>query len=231
VSTDAVVFDLFGTLIPKWDTSQSDAMLTRIAWHLDLSVEEFAEAWGEIYWRREIGRMTFKQSVRRAAESIGAKQSEGRIEDVYRMWVALVEPSIRPRNTEVVETLREIGARGLKIGLISNCGPEVPSLVRKSAFAQFIDHATFSCEIGMAKPDPRIFQTHCRELGVKTEHSVFLGDGGSYELDGARSVGMEAILLRIDEEIAAEGLPEGVDEWTGREMGRLEDLLQHLDCM
>ncbi len=147
------------------------------------------------------------------------------------MWAALIELSIKPRNSEVVETLREIRARGFKIGLISNCGPEVPPLVRESAFARFINHATFSCEIGIAKPDPRIFEAHCRELGVKPEQSVFLGDGGSYELDGAQSVGMESIFLRIDEEIAAEGLPEGVAEWAGREMGRLEDILHHLDRM
>ena len=231
MSTHAVVFDLFGTLIPKWDTGRSTVTLTRMARHLDLSMEEFAEAWGETYWNRELGRTTLKQSVRCAMESIGATLSEGRIEDAYRMWAALIELSIKPRNSEVVETLREIRARGFKIGLISNCGPEVPSLVRESAFARFIDHATFSCEIGIAKPDPRIFEAHCRELGVKPEQSVFLGDGGSYELDGAQSVGMESIFLRIDEEIAAEGLPEGVAEWTGREMGRLEDILHHLDRM
>ncbi len=163
--------------------------------------------------------------------SIGATLPEERIEDAYRMWAALVELSIRPRNTDVVETLREIRARGFKIGLISNCGPEVPSFVRGSALARFIDHATFSCEIGIAKPDPRIFEAHCRELGVKPEQTVFLGDGGSYELDGAQSVGMESIFLRIDEEIATEGLPEGVAEWTGLEMGRLEDILHHLDRM
>ncbi len=50
MSTHAVVFDLFGTLIPKWDTGRSTAMLTRMARHLDLSMEEFAEAWGETYW-------------------------------------------------------------------------------------------------------------------------------------------------------------------------------------
>ena len=231
MSTHAVVFDLFGTLIPKWDTGRSTVMLTRMARHLDLSMEEFAEAWGETYWNRELGRTTVKQSVRCAMESIGATLSEGRIEDAYRMWAALIELSIKPRNSEVVETLREIRARGFKIGLISNCGPEVPPLVRESTLARFIDHATFSCEIGVAKPDPRIFEAHCRELGVKPEQSVFLGDGGSYELDGAQSVGMKSIFLRIDEEIAAEGLPEGVAEWTGREMGRLEDILHHLDRM
>lgn len=231
MSTHAVVFDLFGTLIPKWDTGRSTVMLTRMARHLDLSMEEFAEAWGETYWNRELGRTTLKQSVRCAMESIGATLSEGRIEDAYKMWTALIELSVKPRNTAVVVTLREIRARGFKIGLISNCGPEVPPLVRESAFARFIDHATFSCEIGIAKPDPRISEAHCRELGVKPEQSVFLGDGGSHELDGAQSVGMESIFLRIDEEIAAEGLPEGVAEWTGREMGRLEDILHHLDRM
>ena len=229
MSTQAVVFDLFGTLVPKWDTGRSTVVLSRMARHFDLSKEQFAEAWGNTYWNRELGQTTLKQSLRCIAESAGATLTEGLIEDLNKMWRALLELNVRPRNAEVIETLWEIRARGLKIGLISNCGPEVPSLVRNSDLARFIDHSTFSCEIGIAKPDPGIFEAHCQGLEVKPEESVFLGDGGSYELDGARSVGMESIFLRIDEEIDTEGLPEGVDEWTGREIGRLEDILDHLD--
>jgi putative hydrolase of the HAD superfamily len=230
MSIDAVVFDLFGTLIPKWNTVRSAVVLERMARLLGLPLEKFVAAWVEAYADREIGRVTLRECVARTARSLGGDVAEERVDAAHGMWAALIATHVRPRDAEVVKTLAAIRSRGRKVGLISNCSPEIPALVRTSDFASFIDHATFSCEIGLAKPDPRIFQMHCRELGVQPGRSLYLGDGGSNELHGAQSVGMEPIFLRIVEEIAAEGLPEAVAAWTGRELTRLGDILDCLDA-
>ncbi len=45
----------------------------------------------------------------------------------------------------------------------------------------------------MKKPDPCIYEEAARRLGVAFNECVFVGDGGSNELAGAKAVGMKAI--------------------------------------
>jgi len=56
-----------------------------------------------------------------------------------------------------------------------------------------IDQVVLSYETGMQKPDSRIYQTAVKLLGVVSDECVFVGDGGSSELEGAKAVGMRAI--------------------------------------
>ena len=50
----------------------------------------------------------------------------------------------------------------------------------------------FSCEAGLAKPDPEIYRKAMRELGVEAETTVYVGDGGDDELAGAQRAGLRA---------------------------------------
>lgn len=42
----------------------------------------------------------------------------------------------------------------------------------------------------MAKPDKQIYLLPCERLGVALEEAVFVGDGGSTELEGAAEAGL-----------------------------------------
>jgi putative hydrolase of the HAD superfamily len=69
-----------------------------------------------------------------------------------------------------------------------------------------------SSQLGIAKPDPRIYLHCCELLGIEPGSAVFVGDGANDELGGARRVGMDAILIhRAGEEPA---WPEVLD-WDG----------------
>lgn len=83
-----------------------------------------------------------------------------------------------------------VKASGMKIGLISNCAPEEISAWKASALASYFDDVVFSYAVKLAKPDPAIYQLACSRLQVSPDESVFVGDGGSNELQGAAAVGM-----------------------------------------
>ena len=55
--------------------------------------------------------------------------------------------------------------------------------------------SVFSVEVGICKPDPEIYLTACRRLGVEPQECVYVGDGGSRELTGAAAVGMTPVRL------------------------------------
>lgn len=223
-----VVFDLFGTLVPKWNSERSLEAKFAMAAQLGLPAGEFCAVWDAAFWERELGRGSLESSVRRVALAVDAPISDARIERALAIWFDLCRAGIQARNPEVLSTLRTLRARGFRVGLISNCGPVVPAPFRQSPLAELIDHATFSCRVGVAKPERRIYEIHCRELGIDPHGSIYVGDGGSDELRGAQAVGFRPLLLRVDEEIAREGLPDAVDDWKGEELRNVHDLL---DCL
>ena len=66
-------------------------------------------------------------------------------------------------------------------------------MILASPLYPLFDAAMISYEQGLLKPDPEIYRQALQALGTKAEECLYVGDGGSHELDGARSLGMQAI--------------------------------------
>ncbi|HJU36955.1 MAG TPA: HAD-IA family hydrolase [Gaiellaceae bacterium] len=95
----------------------------------------------------------------------------------------------------VLDLLDDLRARGLRLGLISNCSSEVGELWEESPFAGKFDAVILSASEGLCKPDARIYELALGRLGVEAADAVFVGDGDSGELPGAEAVGMRAVQL------------------------------------
>ncbi len=107
-----------------------------------------------------------------------------------RMMDYIAEAAVpRPR---MIEAIRRIRARGLRVAALTNNW--VTSEVRpgretlREMFHVFIE----SSAVGMRKPDPKIYQLTCRELGVEPAQTAFLDDIGR-NLKSARALGMTTI--------------------------------------
>ncbi len=81
----------------------------------------------------------------------------------------------------------------MKTAMLSNCSSEEVEVLRNSEIYKYFDEIVLSCEVHMKKPDPCIYKEAAGRLGVDLEECIFVGDGGSNELEGARAVGMKAI--------------------------------------
>jgi putative hydrolase of the HAD superfamily len=113
-----------------------------------------------------------------------------------QLWVRPVEGT-----REMLEGLREAG---LRLGVVSNADGRVARYLETAGLADCFEVILDSAVVGIEKPDPRIFELACRELGVSPEETVYVGD--TYEVDvlGARAAGIRAVLL-VDE--PREGVP------------------------
>jgi epoxide hydrolase-like predicted phosphatase len=80
----------------------------------------------------------------------------------------------------------------VKVGLISNAWSGLRPWIVSRKFEDAFDAMTISAEVGVAKPDARIYQLALEKLGVKASESVFLDDFQE-NVAGARAVGMQAI--------------------------------------
>jgi putative hydrolase of the HAD superfamily len=100
----------------------------------------------------------------------------------------------------MLTAIRCIRARGLLAGAITNnwVAEDGGTSVLRPHFDVFIESAV----VGMRKPDPRIFNLACDELGVAPQESIFLDDIG-INLKAARTLGMTTI--KVDAEQPALG--------------------------
>jgi putative hydrolase of the HAD superfamily len=59
-----------------------------------------------------------------------------------------------------------------------------------------LNASVFSSEVGVRKPDPRIFREALSRLGTDPAETVFVGDRLYDDVNGAQAVGMRAVLTR-----------------------------------
>jgi HAD superfamily hydrolase (TIGR01549 family) len=95
------------------------------------------------------------------------------------------------------DALDALRAAGLRLSLASNAEPMLRRKLEELGLAQRFDHLAISGEMGVEKPEPRFFTEALDALGVPAERAVHIGD--LYEIDvyGARSAGLEAILVDV----------------------------------
>ena len=99
-------------------------------------------------------------------------------------------PTPARRGHDAVTTLRCLRDRGLRIGVVSDCTHELPEAWPDLAVAPWVDATVFSVVIGERKPHPSLYLSACAGLGVGPDEVVYVGDGGSNELSGARALGI-----------------------------------------
>jgi putative hydrolase of the HAD superfamily len=93
----------------------------------------------------------------------------------------------------VVHRIRRLRSDGLKVGLLTNNVKEFGSAWRSTfPVDELFEVVVDSSEVGMRKPDPRIYLLTCKRLGVPPTASVFIDDNRD-NVEAARAVGIEAI--------------------------------------
>ena len=93
----------------------------------------------------------------------------------------------------VIPMLRAIKEMNINIGLITNCYFEERDIIRSSVLYDYFDAVCMSCELGLSKPDVAIFQKCTQVLEVAPDECLYVGDGGSFELETAQAIGMHPI--------------------------------------
>ncbi len=163
---EAVVFDLFGTLVYEFPRADWDGWLDTSAAILETDVDAFKAAWQATGIERQTGRLgDVEENLRTVAARAGAWPTDAQLTEIldaraemYRKWFVP-----RPGAEEVLARLR---AEGYRLGLISMCAPDAPAMWRASPLDNTVDVEVFSCDVGLRKPDPEIYLLATERLGV-----------------------------------------------------------------
>jgi len=193
----AVIFDLYGTLVDMYPFEENECVW-EMAFQLGAPQKEFAQRWFDSFNQRELGEFaTVKACIEYVCRAVGMPRESSKIMKATKTLLDFTFQTLRPR-TEAIETINLLKNDGYKIGLISGCSMEVPLVWPSTQLASLIDVAVFSCQVGINKPDPRIYREACKQMKVTSEECIYIGDGSSAELRGALEVGMRPALIRVD---------------------------------
>ena len=137
----------------------------------------------------------FLRYIRRLIEQMGGSgpNLDRCAEEVYREWAVCHHFKLYD---DVLPTFRELRSRGLRLGLISNTHRSLEDFASHFELDALVSGWVSSSEHGFNKPHPSIFKTALNLLGAEPRESAMVGDSYRHDIEGARAVGMQGILLR-----------------------------------
>jgi putative hydrolase of the HAD superfamily len=223
----AVLFDFFGTLTRA--VSRGPAH-TRIARGLGCNPAEFTAQLDESFLCRARGGYgSAADALRRVAYALNVEPTSDQIRDALAARLAAVRSDTRLRS-DAVPVLKEIRRRGLRTAVVSDCTHELPQIMPTLPVAPLLDAVVYSIDVGLCKPDPEIYLAACERLAVTPHECLYVGDGGSQELSGARALGMGAVRLAAPD-LAEHLCFNGETDWQGWSVESLAAVLQLLDAV
>lgn len=101
-----------------------------------------------------------------------------------------------------------------RIGIISDTWPSADRVLKKAGIYDYIDSFTYSCYMGVNKPDSRMFIHALEDIGLRGEETLFVDDVPA-NLAAAQKQGITPVLILTREERGKSGY---------REIGRLRDI-------
>ena len=229
-----VLFDLYGTLVAPFRMREHMAVVRECADILGIGFEEFHDLMGETLQQRlrgEFGSMAANFDL--IATRLGVRTTELALAKAQRAYTPFIAEGLTPVSG-ALELLDRLASHGVRLGLVSNCAPDVPEVWDDSPLSRHFDHCTFSCEVGIAKPDPGIYRHALDALGLEPSETLYVGDGSDDELAGAERCGMEAVLVTVDLSNTYDAQRTDVQRWAGPTIGSLSELprlLEHTEAV
>lgn len=96
-------------------------------------------------------------------------------------------------NEPLVDYIKRLRRAGYKTGILSNFGDNARKIWREVyPFIDYFDGIIISSEVGIMKPNSKIYHLAAESVGVKPTEALFIDDF-IQNVEGARAVGMQAI--------------------------------------
>lgn len=197
----AVIFDMYETLITHYASPLYFS--EQMAADAGIETELFRKMWRDTNDERTEGKMTFEEIIEKILRQNG-KYSEDVFEKIVAKRMQAKTECFRHLHMQILPMLDGLHNQGIAIGLISNCFSEEVTAIRKSVLFPYFDGVFLSYEQGIQKPNEEIFVRCMKKLNVRAKECIYVGDGGSRELETARNLGMYALqaVWYLKEEIA-----------------------------
>lgn len=153
----------------------------RLARTLNGGTDDEGEVWRDYFLQIFSGVGVPRGAWAAAGDAVKAEHARA------HLW-SHVEPGTRA----ALATLRD---RGYRLAVISNADGRVPGLLADVGLAPYFEFIIDSREVGVSKPDPRIFRMGTERMGVAPGRCLYVGDLYAVDVLGARAAGLNGLLV------------------------------------
>ena len=203
-SIKAITFDFGGTLCSgKLDSrafrehlleylrgSGYPVTSTTLSKAIDRALETLMRA------RRKNAELKFEDVYSSVLRRVGVRPTEGTLDYVYGLYTRCFasEPF-----EGVEETLENLYKR-YRLGIISNATSNLPrEVLERRKLSRFFTVIVVSRDLGVRKPDPRIFLYTLNKLEVEASEALHIGDSMIEDIVGAKRVGMKTAWIKNED--------------------------------
>jgi len=190
----AVIWDLGGVLVRTEDYAPREALAKRLGLER-LALEDLVFS-GESGRRAQSGEILLAEHWQNIRRHFGLTQDEI-IAFETEFWGGDVV------DYELIDYIRSLRPQ-YKTGLLSNAFSDLRQYITERwEFADAFDEIVVSSEVGLMKPDARIYQEILKRLGVTAPEAVFIDDFAR-NIDGARRAGLRGIQFRNPSQVRSD---------------------------
>ncbi len=197
-----VFFDWGRTLISGF--KEIDAKIGKILEGYGLKWSEVFSVWRNFYFLRSLGRLKIDQEMFDQLRKVLDLPDNSPLESIRDLQIE--SHIITPETISIVRKIKQ----QYKVGIISNNVSEwVIQVLEAYKIRELFDVITVSSEIGVRKPDARIFMSALKFVSARPEEAVFVSDELAEDLVGSKGLGIISVWLRN---------PQIKSEWKQREV-------------
>ncbi|WP_230671576.1 HAD family hydrolase [Rathayibacter sp. Leaf248] len=183
----------------------------------------------EHYHRYLAGELDYEGQRRARATAFAADAGvELSPEEASEWFAAYLEQYVAAwtLHDDALPALDRLDAAGVRIGVITNGDLEFQTRKMDAiALSERVEHLIASGEVGVTKPDARIFQVACERFGVAPSDALYVGDRLGTDAIGAARAGLRGIWLdRVGGPEHGRELPEDAVDLSVRQIGSLDEL-------
>lgn len=207
-----VFFDLDHTL---WDFDRNSALAFERVFRLheiDIPLPQFLEVYEPInfaYWKKYREERVTKQELRRgrlvdAFQAFDVTFPINIIDNLAEAYIHELpgDNHLLPGAKEILEYLSE----KYTLHIITNGFTEVQNIkLSNSDIAHYFMSVTASEEVGVKKPNSKVFRRALEKAKTTPEESIMIGDTFEADILGAQAVGMDTLFYNYRDEVISEG--------------------------
>lgn len=183
----AVILD-YGQVLARCPTVPEFECMAKM---FKVSFETFYQLWEESRGPYDRGDFTADEYWLQLAKQTNSALDANQIEILRQAEVEIWAHT----NPDMMSWVSQLHAAEIKTGLLTNMPWDLVKYVQNCAWMEHFVFKTFSAEVRLIKPDPRIYEHTLRGLGVAAKEALFVDDR-EVNINAARALGIHSILFQ-----------------------------------
>ena len=198
----AVIFDIGGVLALSTFPINSAknhhlGAHEQAAKQLNISLDQYFDSIDSIYSRSIEGTITKKQVIRSMSANLNISKKK-----LEKLFVSVYKKMFK-QNKRLYSFAFNLRKKGYKIAILSDQWHLSKEALMPKNLVKHFDEVIVSCDIGMRKPNKKIFILILKKLKIRSENALFV-DNQNWNINAAKKIGMNAILYKNNNQLFSE---------------------------